>query len=155
MKKLILLLSHLLFGLGGFAAGIYTLPILIAPPSPSTEQVLAIADRAPYTGYFERQLPGSDRLHWAEGNVFVSAKNIAFQGKIAPGPDYKVYLSPDFVRDEAEFMQLRGKMRRVAQVESFSNQILELPRDVSIEHYNTVVIWCEAFGQFISAAQYR
>ena len=34
----LLLATHLLIGGLGFAAGIYTLPILIAPSAPSTEQ---------------------------------------------------------------------------------------------------------------------
>ena len=31
----------------------------------------------------------------------------------------------------------------------------DLAADIDLTRYNTVVIWCEAFGEFISAAQYR
>ena len=40
MKKILfLVVSHVLVGAVGFAIGIYTLPILIAPPSPSVEEL--------------------------------------------------------------------------------------------------------------------
>lgn len=30
-----------------------------------------------------------------------------------------------------------------------------MPEEVDPARYNTVVVWCEAFSQFITAAQYR
>ena len=43
MKKILLLIaSHIAVLLIGFAAGVYTLPILIAPPAPATEAVAAM-----------------------------------------------------------------------------------------------------------------
>ena len=39
-KNIVLICSHLMFGLAGFAAGIYALPILTAPQAPS-EQLIA------------------------------------------------------------------------------------------------------------------
>jgi len=33
--------------------------------------------------------------------------------------------------------------------------MLEVPDGIDIEAYTTVLIWCEAFGEFITAAQYR
>uniref|UniRef100_UPI00313F314C hypothetical protein n=1 Tax=Aeromonas sp. OTU364 TaxID=3043864 RepID=UPI00313F314C len=41
-----LLATHLLVGAAGFAVGIYTLPILIAPAAPSSEQVTASQQQA-------------------------------------------------------------------------------------------------------------
>ena len=32
---------------------------------------------------------------------------------------------------------------------------MDLPLGVDISHYNTVIVWCETFGEFITAAQYQ
>ena len=108
MKRLLTLAaSHALFAVAGFAAGIYMLPILTAPAAPSSTEVAAMAAGAEYTGQFRRDLRGSDLLHWGEGTVSVGRNVIALQGEIAPGPDYKLYLSPVFVETEADFERLR------------------------------------------------
>lgn len=60
----VLLLGSHIAALGvGFAAGVYLLPLLIAPPSPTSVQISAAAARATFTGTFRRDLKGSDRLH--------------------------------------------------------------------------------------------
>ena len=72
MKKILLLIaSHIAVLLIGFAAGVYTLPILIAPPAPAIEAVAAQASSARYQGTFKRELKDSDALHWGEGTVSV------------------------------------------------------------------------------------
>lgn len=40
-------------------------------------------------------------------------------------------------------------------VKTFENFIVEVPASVDVAKYNTVVVWCEAFSQFITAAKYR
>ncbi|MGL4251509.1 MAG: DM13 domain-containing protein, partial [Aeromonas sp.] len=71
-KTMALLLgTHLLVAAAGFAAGVYTLPILIAPPAPDTEQVAASQQQARFHGTFRRDLKDSDRLHWGEGKVSI------------------------------------------------------------------------------------
>ena len=51
MKKLLLLLvSHVIVAILGFAAGIYALPILIAPESPSAADVQAMSTEAMFEG---------------------------------------------------------------------------------------------------------
>ena len=76
-------------------------------------------------------------------------------GELAPGPDYKLYLSPAFVETEAEFKRLKPSMVRVADIKTFKNFVVPVPESVNPARFNTVVIWCESFGQFITAAQYR
>jgi hypothetical protein len=155
MKKLVLLGTHLI-ALGiGFALGIYALPILIAPPAPSAEQVSAQAAQAQYTGQFRRDLKGSDALHWGEGTVSVGARSISLAGKLAPGPDYKLYLSPEFVETEDDFKRLRSKMTRIGDIKTFENFIVDVPPTVDVGHFSTVIVWCETFSQFITAARYR
>jgi hypothetical protein len=155
MKTLLLFVSHLLFAAVGFGAGIYLLPILTAPPAPSAADVKAAASQAEFKGQFRRDLKDSDFLHWGEGAVSVSKTMIALTGKVAPGPDYKLYLSPEFVETEADFMRLKAKMVRVGDVKTFENFIVPVPSNIDPAAFNAVIVWCESFGQFITAAKYQ
>ena len=156
MRKLPLLIaSHALIAVAGFAAGIYTLPILTAPNAPTTTEMAAALNQAQYTGEFRRTLAGSDFLHWGDGTVSVGPRFISLHGRIAPGPDYMLYLSPGFVETEAAFNKLKPDMVRVGNVKTFENFLVTVPGSINPEKYNTVVIWCESFGEFITAAKYR
>ena len=84
-----------------------------------------------------------------------SRTSIALAGELAPGPDYKLYLSPEFVETEADFKQLKPGMVRVADVKTFKNFLVPLPEGVDPARYTTVIVWCETFSQFITAAKYR
>ena len=154
-KILPLIVSHGIATIVGFAAGIYLLPILIAPAAPSEADVQVVATQSRYTGEFRRDLEDSDPLHWGEGTVFVSADAIALEGKIAPGPDYRLYLSPEFVETEADFEKLKATMTEIGDVKTFENFLVSVPANVDINDYNSVIVWCESFGEFITAAQYR
>lgn len=156
MKRIFwLMLSHGLVLAVGFAAGIYTLPLLIAPPAPDAQQIGQASEGALFTAHFRRDLKDSDALHWGEGEVSVGAARIALRGRLAPGPDYKLYLSPEFVETEADFARLKHRMQRVGDVKTFENFIVELPPGVDPQRFNSVIVWCETFGEFITAAQYR
>jgi len=155
MRKPLLVVSHVLFAAAGFAAGIYVLPILTAPPAPTAADVATAATQAEFKGQFRRDLRDSDLLHWGEGTVTVSRTNIALAGKVAPGPDYKLYLSPEFVETEADFMRLKPRMARVGDVKTFENFIVPVPGTIDPAAFNTVIVWCESFGQFITAAKYK
>ena len=154
-KTLLLIATHTAVLLIGFAAGVYTLPILIAPPAPATEAVTAQASVARYQGEFRRDLKDSDALHWGEGTVSVGPDSIGLVGEIAPGPDYKLYLSPEFVETEADFLRLKDRMVRVGDVKTFNNFLVPVPAGVDPSAYTTVIVWCERFGEFITAAKYR
>lgn len=155
LKFLILSGSHLFVAMIGFAGGIYVLPILTASPSSSVSEIKAVADQAEFEAQFRRDLKGSDFLHWGEGTVSVSASSIALMGRISPGPDYKLYLSPEFVETEAEFLELKSQMALVGDVKTFRNFIVPVPEGIDPRAYTTVVIWCEVFNEFITAAKYR
>ena len=154
-KLLLLTATHVAAIAMGFAIGIYTLPILIAPEAPSADAIKTMAVDAQYTGEFRRDLKGSDLLHWGRGKVYVGPKAIAFMGELAPGPDYKLYLVPEFVETEADFLRIKTHALRVGDVKTFKNFIVTLPASVDLTQYNTVVVWCESFSQFITAAKYR
>lgn len=155
LKALILAATHIAAAVAGFALGIYVLPILTAPPAPTTAEIRTAMDAAVYRAKFVRNLPGSDFLHWGEGDVVVSKSRIIHQGRLAPGPDYKAYLAKSFVDTKQGFLAIKQGSLRVGDVKTFNGFIVDLPPGTDVESYNTVVIWCEAFGQFISAAKYR
>ncbi len=158
MKKqslVILAFTHISAVAVGFAIGIYALPLLIAPPSPSETEIEAISSQSVYSAQFTRDLKGSDAFHWGDGKVSIGNDYIAFMGELAPGPDYKLYLSPEFVETEAEFERLKPSMVRIGDVKTFENFIVEVRPGIDLAAFNTVVVWCETFGEFITAAEYR
>ena len=122
---------------------------------PAVSDIRAAAENSQYSGRFRRDLQDSDAVHWGDGAVFVGRKAISLEGSIAPGPDYKLYLSPEFVETEADFLRLKSNMVHVGNVKTFENFIVPVPESIDPEAFNTVVVWCESFSQFITAAQYR
>jgi hypothetical protein len=132
----------------GIALGIYLLPILVAPEGPSDAEVSSSAQ-------FRKDLPGSDFLHWGEGTISISAKQIGFMGSLAPGPDYRLYLTRNLVLTEREFLNVKNESVVVGEVKTFSNFILPMPDSINPSEYSAVVVWCESFGEFITAAKYQ
>lgn len=139
----------------GVALGIYLLPILTAPESPAVETVRAAANTAEFKGEFRRDLKDSDALHWGEGTIFVGADSIAFEGRLAPGPDYRLYLSPKFVETEAAFEALKPEMAEVGLVRTFENFTVAVPGSIDPARFSAAIVWCETFDQFITAASYQ
>ena len=123
-RWLILITTHLVMLAIGFAGGIYTLPILTAPRAPDTATLQSIATETLYAGRLVRSLKGSDLLHWGEGEVRVSRNRIAHIGRLAPGPDYKLYLAPRFVDTKEAFLQIKGESLRVGDVKTFNGFIV-------------------------------
>ena len=156
MKRLLgLAATHVLALALGFGAGIYVLPILTAPAAPTADEARGDAGAALFRGTFRRDLRDSDPLHWGEGALIVRRDAVALVGRLAPGPDYKLYLSPEFVETKDDFARLRSSMVRVDDVKTFDNFVVPLPPGVDPARYTTAIVWCESFSQFISAAQYR
>ncbi len=155
MKKVLLLISHSAMLVAGFALGIYALPILIQPESPDQQSVETVQQSAMFSGQFSKERADSDFLHWGEGEVSISQQMIAFEGELAPGPDYKLYLSPTYIETEADFTTHKSSMVRIGDVKTFDRFTLEVPSNVDVSQYNTVIIWCETFGEFITSAQYQ
>jgi len=151
----ILIATHCAAGAFGFGAGIYALPILTAPPAPTESEIKEMSSQALYAAEFRRDLKDSDTLHWGEGVVSVGPKSITLMGNLAPGPDYKLYLSPQFIETESEFNRLKSTMVRVGDVKTFENFVVKIPPGIDPSKYNSVIVWCEAFGQFITSAKYR
>lgn len=156
MKRVLLLLvSHVAVLVLGFALGVYLLPILAAPPAPSAAEVQAAARGASYQGEFVRTLPGSDALHWGEGKVTVTPGAVTLAGRLAPGPAYRLYFVPEFVDTPEGFARVKSRSLPAGDIRTFDNFIVPLPAGTPIDQFSGVVVWCEAFSKFITAARYR
>ncbi|EEX93877.1 hypothetical protein VIA_001035 [Vibrio orientalis CIP 102891 = ATCC 33934] len=118
-------------------------------------EVQKVTNQALYTATFQKERQGSDFLHWGEGSVSISSQQVAFVGALAPGPDYKLYFSPTFVETEADFNANKAQMIQVGEVKSFDRFTVSLPEGFPLKDYNTVIVWCETFGEFITSARYK
>ncbi|MFT5220573.1 MAG: hypothetical protein ACI9LO_000085 [Planctomycetota bacterium] len=141
--------------IAGFALGVYLLPIITAPQSPDDAEVMASASQASYRAQFVKDIAGSDFLHWAEGELSLSKDSISFNGSMSPGPDYQLYLTKQLVETEAAFLAIKDESLKIGPVKTFDKFILSVPGDIPISEYSGVIIWCESFAQFISAAKYQ
>lgn len=154
-KNAILAVTHCLFGVIGFAIGIYMLPILIAPAAPDSATVMRHLNTSSFETDLTKEREGSDTFHWGQGTIFLNTEYIGFVGQLAPGPDYKLYLSKVFVESEREFENRRADMMYIGDINTFDNFLLPLPKGIDLSQYNSVVIWCETFSEYISSGQYR
>ncbi len=156
MKKTVtLLVTHAVALAIGFAAGVYFLPILLEPPPPEASAVARVVETREYTATFSRDREDSDALHWGEGQVSIGSDAIAFTGALAPGPDYRLYLSPEFVETEADFNRLKASMVQIGAVKTFESFLLPMPANVDPSEYSAVIVWCESFGEYITSGEYQ
>jgi hypothetical protein len=82
----------------------------------------------------------------------VNDLHIWLDGEIAPGPDYRLYLTPSFVENEEAFLAIKDKSVMVSPINAYKNFSFEILAGISARSYPAVLIWCEAFGEFITAA---
>lgn len=156
MKKfLMLLLSYVIVAGAGFLGGWYTLPIVLQPEAPSRAEIVGMADTATYRGTFLPDLKGSDWLHNGHGKVYIAGGKVGFLGELTPGPDYRLYLTPEFVEDEDGFLAIKGQSAYIGEVKTFNNFVLPLPAGVDPASHKAMVVWCERFSEFITAARYQ
>tara|TARA_Y200000002_G_C22472733_1_gene575312 strand:- start:170 stop:664 length:495 start_codon:yes stop_codon:yes gene_type:complete len=153
--KFIQVFTHTISLSIGCMIGIYLLPIMIAPEKPSINEFQKVINSAQFDAVFVKDLKESDILHWAKGQILLSKTEIAFQGKISPGPDYKLYLTKKFVQTKKDFLKIKNQSVEIGEIKSFNGFIISIKKEIDITAYNSVVIWCEAFSRFISAAKYQ
>ncbi len=137
----------------GFGLGVYFLPILTAEKGLDDSQLASLSTSIERTGTFTRDLADSDAFHWGEGVINVSDSQIWLDGKIAPGPDYRLYLIPEFVETEDDFIAIKDQAVEVAMIKAFENFAVDVPSHINVQDYPALLIWCEAFGEFITAAR--
>ncbi|WP_223192124.1 DM13 domain-containing protein [Pseudoalteromonas piscicida] len=152
LRTLFILLLLVVIFITGFVTGVYTLPIMTQPPAASHTEILVISKAATYKGRFVKELKDSDALHYATGEIYFSDKHIAFVGEIAPGPDYRLYLAKNFIETEADFNAQKHTMVEIANINQFSQFVQRKYRQVDLSQFQSAIIWCEHFEQFISAA---
>jgi hypothetical protein len=92
-------------------------------------------------------------------NIKLSISAIISEGSILiedyPGPDYKLYLTKKFAQNEKEFLALKETSQYIAEVNSFKDIVIDIPTNINIQKFNSIVIWCESFNQFITAGKYK
>jgi hypothetical protein len=153
--KIILLVSYLIFFGAGTGFGIYLLPILTAQENASSNEVNDVQKLAKYKGEFTKNQKGSDVFHWVNGELYVTEKEIAFKGEIAPGPDYQIYLTKKQAVDEDSFLAIKKEAVLIGELKNFGNFRKSIPEGVDVDEFTTVQIWCERFSKFIGSAEYR
>lgn len=118
----------------------------------------ALAD-ATYRATFRRDRPGEHPHYRAEGDLGVTHDGIAFRGRLdvpaAAGPTVTVYLTADRIASAADFVRTQPRARRVGLVSPRSRFLLDVPEDIDIEDFTTVVLWSDRSKQLIATARYR
>ena len=161
-------LSWVVGVLMGFAGGIYALPILVAYNNaqqaqsnpPKTKMVMmdnnsTISDKT-YTGTFNPDAKDSDFLHRGWGDITIRGGTITFNEnvKLTPGPDYRLYAIATYTELESEFLTQKPNAIEIAQIKQFDGaQSFPIPEGMDISKYEAVLVWCEAFKQFITVAK--
>lgn len=164
MKKYLnksLIIGFVLGGLAalpvGFGLGVYYLPILVASEGASADVVAAAKSEAMISATLRRALKGSDGYHWGEGTLHLTREGeqyfFTLDGQVSPGPDYKLYLTPEYVEDEAAFLAIKAQSVRVADITGFDNFRVDVPMLIDPTQYPAMVIWCERFEEFITAGR--
>ena len=115
--------------------------------------VAALSDNTLLHGTFVRELLGSDELHWSDGVIMINADRIWFDGKLALGPDSRLYLTPKYVETGSRFQKINALSLQIGPIKVFENFSLDLSNGVNLTNYRVVLVWCEAFGQSITAAE--
>ena len=82
-----------------------------------------------------------------------AATRIWLDGAIAPGPDYRLYLIPSFADDEASFLAIKDRAVQIAEINAFTNFSVMVPAHADVSAFPAALVWCEAFGEFITAAE--
>ena len=83
----------------------------------------------------------------------VNADRIWLDGKVASEPDYRLYLTPKYVETRSGCQTIKAQPLHIEPIKAFENFPLDLTDGVNVTNYCAVLIWCEAFGQFITAAE--
>ena len=150
-----LMVTHTVTLLIGIAVGIYLLPLLTAGDGPDENALNQVMENRHYSGAFSRDREDSDLLHWGEGELSIGPSRIAFSGRLAPGPDYRLYLSPVFIETEGAFIEQKESMKEIGEINTFDGFLIDIPTGVDPSTYTTAIVWCETFDQFITSAVYK
>jgi hypothetical protein len=124
--------------------------VIEAEPTPDMQSTIIIAD-----GTFGRV----DAVHWAEGTATIyqlpdNRKVLRFENfRAANGPDLRVVLSAGEeprTREEVARGNLNLELGRLKG--NIGDQNYEIPAEIDLSLYNSVVIYCQAFHVVFSTA---
>ncbi len=155
MNKIVL--SLLVGGVLGFAAGIFVYPYIFLADIVSHEQVADRENRRVVaTGNFIHVNP-LDPIHYGQGAVTVYEDLVHLESdfEVGPGPKFHVYLVPRRqVRSEDDVEQ--SMFVDLGRLKAFKgSQNYPVPAGLDLKAFGSVVIWCEHFGVLISPADLR
>jgi hypothetical protein len=159
--------SFIVGGLLGLASGagamLIAFPFLFPPAvaADAPPQVIATATARPIALTFDRNAPGRDPAHWANGNGRIVQTEqgwvLRFEAdfEAGPGPNFWIYFNTRGTGEEKDFLADAGRVK-VTPVKSFKGaQNYALPANVDPTRFHTVTIWCETFGVYIGSATLR
>lgn len=150
--------------LAGAAAMLIAFPFIFPPPvldeAPPPAEILAdpAAGRARMPFEFDRDAPGRDFIHWANGTgALIRTKHgwvlrLDAEFEAGPGPNYWIYFNARPVGDENDFNADAARVK-VSPLRAFKGgQNYPVPYAIDPEAFHTVTIWCESFGVYIGSA---
>jgi len=122
-------------------------------PDEQVVQVLA-------SGQFNPDATDSDALHRGSGGVqivrFGDEAKLVFNEdfQVSNAPDLRVYLSPDRnVLTKEGFNATKDQSIDLGSMRQFSGyQVYDIPAEYDIDDFQSVNIWCEAFGVYMTTA---
>jgi hypothetical protein len=92
-------------------------------------------------------------LYWGGGVIMANADRAWLDCEILPGPDYRLYLITKYVETGSGFLETKAESTQIGPIKAFENFALDIVADVEIANFPAVLIWCRAFGQFITVAR--
>ena len=143
---------------GGVALGIFVYPYIFLADIVATEKVPEKAPGQPERkvlarGTFIHANP-SDPIHYGSGTVTVFSDTVRLEPDFAvgPGPKYKVLLhTAKGIKSSSDVTAARyvdlGPLRAFKGSQNYA-----VPAELRLADFQSVVIWCEAFGVLISPA---
>lgn len=160
MKRLIIAVVIGLFvgGAGGFGAGIFIYPFWFLNDV-AAETLAPDVERTKLAGGTFIQANSMDPVHYGSGQVTIyqepGGQPVVFlqeDFEVGPGPRFHVYLVDHAeVRTRADFLD--SKKADLGRLRNFrGSQVYNVPPDVDVANYKSVVIWCKEFGVLISPA---
>ena len=146
-------------GIGGFGAGIFIYPFWFLNET-ATETLASNVERKAVSNGTFIHANTMDPVHYGSGQADRlrggdGAKRCVFlheDFEVGPGPRFHVYLVDHAdVRTRSDFLDADkadlGRLRNFR-----GSQVYNVPADVDVASYESVVIWCKEFGVLISPA---
>lgn len=155
-SHLVSLIAGSLLGTVAGAAGMLVAFPYLFPPAPASDAAPA-ATSAAATFRFDKQAPGRDAVHWANGSGSLIKTEAGWVLRLendfraGAGPNYWIYLNTRAVGEESAFAADAGRVR-LAKLRAFEGaQNYLLPAGIEPTRFHTLTIWCETFSQYIGS----